>query len=122
MDRLEERVRLLERQVVTSRAINRAVNVAVALVLLGCVAYVVSNVLGLQKRIESSRGVGGDWVVRAKRLEIMGAASTRPVLVLRADGGGGRVEVMDRDGRPLAGFDGNRGLAVRSADGTRFPE
>jgi hypothetical protein len=45
-----------------------------------------------------------------------------PSASLRGEGGGGRIEVFDYRGNPLAGFDGNRGLVVRSGDGPKFPE
>jgi hypothetical protein len=122
MERLEERVRVLERQVSRYRVLNRLMNILVAAVLLGCAAFVISNLMSLKGHLQTSVGQSSRWdsasTVRAKRLEIIDEATSRPVCVLRAYDGGGRVEVFSRDGRAL----GNRGLVVRSADGTAFPK
>jgi uncharacterized protein YceK len=126
MDRLEDRVRTLETQLSRYRLLLVVLYLVVALVLVGCAAFVISNLLSLKEHIRSSAppipGWNQDQTVRTRRLEILDATSTRPVCVLRAVGGGGRVEVMDRLGRPIAGFDGNTGTVVRSGDGPRFPE
>jgi hypothetical protein len=126
MDELHDRIRVLEEQVGHYRIINRMVNIGVGMVLFGCAAFVVSNLLSLKRHVEMSASAFPGWgrnaTVQVRRLEVVDAASTRPVCVLGADGGGGRIEVFDFRGRPLAGFDGNRGLVVRSADGVSFPE
>jgi hypothetical protein len=124
MDRTEDRLRALEQQVSRYRILTRVLYITVGLVLVACAAYVISNLLRLQAYTNASAaaGWGRDSTLRARRLEIFAAASSRPVCVLRAEDGGGRIEVFDRNGNPLAGFDGNRGLVVRSADGSRFPE
>lgn len=120
MDRLEHRVRVLEEQLVRHRTLNRLAYLAVGLALLGCGAYVVSDLLKLSEHVQ--RAPLSSDVIRVRRLEIVDEAATRPVCVIRADDGGGRVEVRNRHGASVAGFDGNRALVVRAADSSRFPE
>jgi DoxX-like family len=60
-------------------------------------------------------------ILRTKRLEIMDESASRPVCVLRAEGGGGRVEVMDRLGRPIAGSTGTLGWWCGQGMGHGFP-
>jgi hypothetical protein len=116
MDGLEDRVRVLEKQVRRYRLLNLALAV-VALAWFGFVMWAMWPLMHLQQIINPV-----EPILRTKRLEIIDEPASRPVCVLRAEEGGGRVEVMDRLGRPIAGFDGNTGMVVRSADGPRFPE
>jgi hypothetical protein len=125
MDRLEDRIRALETQLGRYRVLMGVLYLVVALVLVACAAFVISNLLGLREHMNSPTSAPPrvhHSTLRVGRLEVFDGASTRPVCVLRPEEGGGRIEVMGRMGRPTAGFDGNAGLVVRSVDGQRFPE
>jgi hypothetical protein len=117
MTTIEHRVWVLERQVKRYRIVILILNVGVVAVLLLMAWFTASTVSDVTEAASYPPGT-----IRMTRLEIVDGASTRPVCVLRADGGGGRVEVFSRTGTALAGFDGNLGLVVRSADRPAFPK
>jgi hypothetical protein len=86
MDRLENRVRVLETQLGHYRLLTRALYLVVGLVLVGCAAFVISNLLQLREHMKtplaSSTGLSRDGTLRVSRLEVLDGTSTRPVCVL----------------------------------------
>jgi hypothetical protein len=85
MEQLEQRVAILEKQVRWYRILN----IVVAGLILLWAGYAFSKVLGLQQEIR--RPIAP---IQTSRLEIIDEATSRPVCVLRAHDGGGRVEVF----------------------------
>jgi hypothetical protein len=115
MDRIEERVRVLERRVRRYRILN----LIVAGLLLTWAGSVFWRLLHLQEPIINVSDPAG--VVRARRIEVLDRANTRPVFTVGVDDGGGRLEVFDVNGVASVGLDGNAGLVVRRDEAATFP-